>query len=110
MDTRIGRAARKTDLRSRMAINAIGPRPERAPSAPLPFMESRDPGPNAMGLFAGLASSGASAFGTYASLKAPSPGDVPGGIDYGQNFGTNANIPAPKFGGDLGATGLKLTP
>ena len=106
MDTRIGRAARKTDLRSRMAINAIGPRPERAPSAPLPYMEQRDPGPNAMGLFAGLANAGASAMSTYSSLKAPKSG----GINYDQIPGTDASIQGPKFGGNLGATGLKLTP
>ena len=95
MDTRIGRAARKTDLRSKMAINAIGPRPERAPTAPLPFMESSDPGPSLTGLFGGLANAGASAMGTYGSLKAPKTG----GIDYNQNFGTDVDfsMPSPSF-------------
>ncbi len=76
MNERMNRSARTTNLRSKMAFNAIGPRPERAPSAPLPYMQRMDPGPNPMGLFAGLANSGASAFGTYGSLKAPSAGNI----------------------------------
>ena len=71
-DMRIDRAAYKTDLMSKMSVNRIGPRPERAPAAPAAFMEAMDPGPNAMGLFSGLASNAADAFGVYSSLKAPS--------------------------------------
>lgn len=101
MDTRIGRAARRTDLRSRMAINAIGPRPERAPSAPMPFMESRDPGPNAMGLFAGLASAGASAFGTYSSLKAPSAGNINTGGETTLSSLRSGNASGPNLVSDV---------
>ena len=77
-DMRIDRTAYKTDLMSRMSVNRIGPRPERAPAAPAAFMESMDRGPSTMGLFSGLASAGADAFGVYSSLKAPSAGNVPG--------------------------------
>jgi hypothetical protein len=59
-----------------MSFNAIGPRPERTPVAPLPFMESMDRGPSSMGLFSGLLNDAGSAFGTYGSLKAPSAGNI----------------------------------
>ena len=77
-DMRIGRAGQKTNLMSQMSVNRIGPRPERAPAAPAAFMEAMDPGPSTMGLFTGLASDAASAFGVYSSLKAPSAGNIPG--------------------------------
>ena len=83
-DMRIDRAAYKTDLMSRMSVNRIGPRPERAPAAPAAFMESMDRGPNTMGLFSGLASNAASAFGVYSSLKAPSAGNIGGGNKWGK--------------------------
>jgi len=76
MDTRMGRQARRTNLRKQMSFNAIGPRPERTPVAPLPFMESMDRGPSSMGLFSGLLNDAGSAFGTYTSLKAPSAGNI----------------------------------
>merc|ERR1711994_1143351 len=75
-DMRIDRAAYKTNLMSQMSVNRIGPRPERAPAAPAAFMEAMDPGPSTMGLFSGLASNAASAFGVYSSLKAPSAGNI----------------------------------
>ena len=93
-DMRIDRAAYKTDLMSRMSVNRIGPMPERAPAAPAAFMESMDRGPSTMGLFSGLASNAASAFGVYSSLQAPSAGKM----NWDQNFGTDSRIPAPKFG------------
>lgn len=78
-DMRMDRAAYKTDLMSRMSVNRIGPRPERAPAAPAAFMESMDRGPSTMGLFSGLASAGADAFGVYSSLQAPSAGNIGSG-------------------------------
>ena len=83
-DMRINRAAQKTNLMSQMSVNRIGPRPERAPVAPAAFMEAMDRGPNAMGLFAGLASNAASAIGVYSSLKAPSAGNIGDGNKWGK--------------------------
>jgi len=83
-DMRIGRAAQKTDLMSRMSVNRIGPMPERAPVAPAAFMEAMDPGPSTLGLFSGLASNAASAIGVYSSLKAPSAGNIDGGTKWGK--------------------------
>ncbi len=75
-DMRIDRQRRKVDLMSQMSYNRIGPRPERAPAAPMPFMELMDQGPSTMGLFAGLTNAAGSAFSTYNSLKAPDVGDT----------------------------------
>ena len=75
-DMRIGRAGQKTNLMSQMSVNRIGPRPERAPAAPAAFMEAMDPGPSTLGLFTGLASNAADAFGVYSSLKAPTTGNI----------------------------------
>jgi len=75
-DMNIARAAYKTDLMSRMSVNRIGPRPERAPAAPAAFMESMDPGPSMWGLGAGLLSAGANAAGTWSDLQPQNPGSI----------------------------------
>jgi len=78
-DERIDRNVRTTNLRRQMAFNAIGPRPERAPSAPLPYMEAMDPGPSTVGLLGGLVNDAGGALGMYSRLKAPSAGNIGGG-------------------------------
>jgi len=76
MDMRIDRQARRTNLMKQMAFNAIGPAPERAPAAPLPYMEQKDPGPNAMGLFSGLLNDAGNAMAVYGQMKAPKAGNI----------------------------------
>jgi len=97
-DMRIDRQAKRTNLMKQMAFNAIGPAPERGPSAPLPYMEQLDQGPSTMGLFSGLLNDAGSAFGTYASLKAPKAGDInTGGTNWNQTPGVNPSIAGPTF-------------
>ena len=76
MDTRLARTSRSLNIKKEMAFNSIGPRPERAPAAPLPFMEQRDRGPSGMGLFSGLLSAGAGAYQQYGSMQAPDVGKI----------------------------------
>jgi hypothetical protein len=73
-----------------MAVNSIGPMPERAPAAPAAFMQQFDPGPGSGtgGIFSTLLNAGMSGYDTWAGLQAPNPGSI-GGRSGGSNFSGN---------------------
>jgi len=65
----IDRAATQTDLRNKLAFNAIGPAPEALPVAPLPVMGAMQSAPSNLGMYTGMLNSAMAGLGTWDQLS-----------------------------------------
>lgn len=65
----IDRAATQTNLRNKLAFNAVGPAPEALPVAPLPVMGTMRSAPSSLGMFTGMAGAAMDGLGTWDTLQ-----------------------------------------